>query len=226
MFASSRAERSSGRARASTTASRPSGLPEYSDMSMSRRSASRSPRPASSRPARSAARPNCSSWGSPRSSSVSSASISASVSGRLPQASHLRQAGAGGRQRPVQVRSQRRGVDVAEADQADLLRGQPVGHHRRREALGEPDFEVKLLPQPCVLRPHLVEVLAEALLEVLGRPRDDVAAERGADQDADRERDEHRCERGDVIASGVTHSKTQKHFDLQPDQVGQLAERV
>ena len=115
------------------------------------------------------------------------------------------QRGAGRVERALDVVPQDRGVDVAEADQRDVLEREPVGHHSGRQIRGEPLLECEVVAEVGVLGSDLVEVRLEVLLEPVRRTGDDVASQGGADQDPHRQRDEDRCERGDVVAGRVAH---------------------
>ena len=67
----------------------------------------------------------------------------------------------------------------------------------------------------------VVKVGGEALLEVLAGVGDDVVAELGADQDADREREEDGRKRGGVIASRCSPSR-QARWSIRDGRVRRL----
>ena len=94
---------------------------------------------------------------------------------------------------------------VAEGDQGDLLALQPVaGQHRVDlfvEFFGLAEFAAQVFDP----RAGVLEVADQAVLEVLARFRQRVAAELGADQDPYREGEEDCDQRGCVIARAVAH---------------------
>ena len=96
---------------------------------------------------------------------------------------------------------------------------------RREHRLVEVALGPELALQRVDLRRPRVEVGLQAPLDVVGGAGDDVGAEPDADQDPDREREEHGGQRGRVVASRVPHQRFSSDLDLQPDEVEELRQR-
>ena len=93
------------------------------------------------------------------------------------------------------------------ATSADPLALQLIAHQRRVDAVGELVGPAQLAAQLVGPLARVLEVAGEARLEVLAGVGQRVAAELGADQDADREGEENRDQRGRVVARAVTHQR-------------------
>ena len=123
---------------------------------------------------------------------------------RLAHDPHADQVRTGRRQglldRAVDVAGQ-----IAEGDQADPAPAQPVAHQDRVDPAGELVGPTEFAAQLVGAFARVLEVAGEAVLEVLARVGERVAAELGADQDPDREGEEDRDQRRGVVASAVTH---------------------
>ena len=90
---------------------------------------------------------------------------------------------------------------------ADPLALQPVAGQHRVDAVGELVGAAQLAVQLVGPRAGVLEVADEAALEVPAGVGQRVAAELGADQDPDRQREEDRDQRGGVVAGAVTHQR-------------------
>src|SRR5215210_722988 len=95
---------------------------------------------------------------------------------------------------------------TAQPDHADPPPLEASADQNRIDALGEVLRAAELAAEVVGPFPRRLQVAREALLEVLAGAGDDVVAELGADQDADREREEHGSEGGRVVAGAVPHS--------------------
>jgi hypothetical protein len=111
-----------------------------------------------------------------------------------------------GRAEHVLDRGGRFSGQVAEGDDADASAGQTVAHQRRVDAAGEFVGAGQFLAQFVGPLTRVLEVAGQALLEVPARAGQRVAAELGADQDADGEGEEDRDQRGRVVSGAVTHA--------------------
>ena len=124
--------------------------------------------------------------------------------GGLPHDPHRDKPGAGRLERVLD-----RGGDVArqvtEREDPDPASGQLVPDEHRVDPLAELVRVAELGGELVGLLAYVSEVACQALLEVAAGAGDDVVAELGPDQDPDREREEDRRERCDVVARAVAH---------------------
>ncbi len=199
---------SAGRERATTTASMLPGLPLYRLSSVPRSSSKPPPPRTSVRPARSPSR--CSSSSSPR--AIARAS--------RPSAVELSAFRSGGSRTTATSASLPPAGSIAFSTAFAIPGSRPPRATRatRWSRSRPPTIEgntawskSRSVPSsPCresISAARRVEVGLQAPLDVVGGPGDDVGAEPDADQDPDREREEHGGQRGRVVASRVPHQR-------------------
>ena len=92
-----------------------------------------------------------------------------------------------------------------EGDDGDPIAAQHPAGQRREGLLLELVLAVELALEVVGAAARRREVALQALLEVLRRPRDHLVPEADPDQDPDRKRDEHGCERCGVVAPRIPH---------------------
>ncbi len=97
--------------------------------------------------------------------------------------------------------------EAADRDDPDPVPPQVVADQRRIDLIGEGVGLAEFGAQFLGVVARVLEVPGQALLEVLAGVVDRVAAEGGPDDDADREGEEDRDQRGRVVARAVAHMR-------------------